>query len=318
MVLLHLGHRLVQMCLRLLRAELWSGATAVGQQRRLSRVTARVVPGDVLRTPAVAGHIRVVVTGTEGTRLHEEVVVAGGTIEAGRLVRTTEEDLKSWLTAASEELPPAQVRDRLTELWPGLSQPLSGILANRAGARRRSLATLIESRCTEEVAAMNTHPGRAGALHPRRAGRHPVLGAGQPVRDRGGTRPAPQGSRRIEAAAGLHSGDARAGDGGAATPLRRPASPLVPRRHHLPGACLHSARWERMMAPVRRAPPNPPRRWASRAAEAKPGRPGRASQTTVRRATPCRMGRAAPGGRPFHRDPSAHRGVPAGPGHGAQ
>jgi superfamily II DNA or RNA helicase len=155
-VLLHLGHRLVQMCLRLLRAELWSGTTAAGQQRRLSRVTARIVPGDLLRTPAVAGHIRVVVTGTEGTRLHEEVVVAGGTIEAGRLVRTTEEDLKSWLTAASEDLPPVQVRDRLTKLWPGLSQPLAGILANRASARRRSLATLIESRCTEEVAAMNT------------------------------------------------------------------------------------------------------------------------------------------------------------------
>jgi len=155
-VLLHLGHRLVQMCLRLLRAELWSGATAAGQQRRLSRVTARVVHGDVLRTPAVAGHIRVVVTGAEGTRLHEEVVIAGGTIEAGRLVRGTEDDLKSWLSAAAEELPPAQVRDRLTELWPALSRPLAGILANRAAARRRSLAALIDSRCTEEVAAMTT------------------------------------------------------------------------------------------------------------------------------------------------------------------
>jgi superfamily II DNA or RNA helicase len=154
-VLLHLGHRLVQMCLRLLRAELWSGATAAGEQRRLNRVTARTVPGDILRTPAVLGHMRVVVTGTEGTRLHEEVVVAGGTIEAGRLVRATEDDLKSWLSAASEELPSAHVLDRLTELWPGLSRPLSGILANRASARRRSLAALIESRCAEEVTAMN-------------------------------------------------------------------------------------------------------------------------------------------------------------------
>src|SRR5271165_998405 len=93
------------------------------------------------------------------------------------------------------------------------------------------------------------HPGRAGALHPRRAGRHPVLGASQPVRDRGGTRPAPQGPRRTEAAAGVHSGDARTGNSGAAPPLRRPASPLVPRRHHLPGACFYRARRERMMAP---------------------------------------------------------------------
>ena len=43
---------------------------------------------------------------------------------------------------------------------------------------------------------MADDPGRAGALHPRRARRHPVLAAGQPVRDRRGTRPAPQGPRR--------------------------------------------------------------------------------------------------------------------------
>ena len=155
-VLLHLGHRLVQMCLRLLRAELWADAIAAGQQARLSRVTARIVPGDQLRTPAVAGHIRVVVTGAEGTRLHEEVVVAGGTIEAGRLVRATEDDLRTWLGRATEELPPESVRERLTKLWPQLGPPLSGILANRASARRRSLAKLIEDRCCEEVDAMDT------------------------------------------------------------------------------------------------------------------------------------------------------------------
>ncbi|HUY46013.1 MAG TPA: DISARM system SNF2-like helicase DrmD, partial [Streptosporangiaceae bacterium] len=155
-VLLHLGHRLVQMCLRLLRAELWSGATGAAQLHRLTRVTARIVPGDVLRTPAVLGHIRVVVTGGEGTRLHEEVVVAGGTIEAGRLVRSTEEDLKAWLAAATEDLPPDHVRGRLTELWPALADPLAGTLANRSSARRRSLALLIASRCDEEVAAMET------------------------------------------------------------------------------------------------------------------------------------------------------------------
>ncbi len=48
------------------------------------------------------------------------------------------------------------MRKRLTELWPQLGPPLSGILANRASARRRSLATLIQNRCGEEVTAMNT------------------------------------------------------------------------------------------------------------------------------------------------------------------
>jgi hypothetical protein len=153
-VLLHIGHRLVQMCLRLLRAELWSGTTAAAGSQRLSRVTARVVPGDVLLTPAVMSHIRVVVTGGEGTRLHEEVVVGGGTIEGGRLVRSTEEDLRAWLAAATEEVPPDHVLGRLTGLWPSLADPLAGVLANRSSAKRRTLAKLIADRCEEEVAAM--------------------------------------------------------------------------------------------------------------------------------------------------------------------
>ena len=33
-------------------------------------------------------HGRLVVTGADGTRLHEEIIIAGGTIEAGKLVRT--------------------------------------------------------------------------------------------------------------------------------------------------------------------------------------------------------------------------------------
>jgi len=153
-VLVHLGHRLVQMCLRLLRAELWSNALGAGVHR-LSRVTARVVPGDALRVPALAGHIRVVVTGAEGTRLHEEIVVAGGTIEAGRLTRATEAELSTWLGLASEELPTGAVLDRLAGLWPTLDRPLAGILSNRSAARRRSLSVLLEQRCAEEVTAMD-------------------------------------------------------------------------------------------------------------------------------------------------------------------
>lgn len=153
-VLLHLGHRLVQMCLRLLRAELWAGSAGTAQQRRLSRVTARIVAGDVLRAPAVAGHIRVVVTGGEGTRLHEEIVVAGGTIQAGQFDRASEENLTAWLAASAAELPPGHVLDQFTALWPALAVPLSGTLANRSAARRRSLAKLIEQRCEEEIEAM--------------------------------------------------------------------------------------------------------------------------------------------------------------------
>ena len=104
-VLLHLGHPLVQMCLRLLRAELWATARKT-EKARLHRVTARIVPTDMLRVPAVVGHIRVVMTGAEGTRLHEEVVLAGGTIEGGKLVRAQEENLRTLLAVSAAELPP--------------------------------------------------------------------------------------------------------------------------------------------------------------------------------------------------------------------
>lgn len=158
-VLLHLGHRLVAMCLRLLREELWAhahGSDGAGGRARLSRVTARVVPGDVLRSPAVVAHGRVVVTGTEGTRLHEEIVTAGGTIDSGKLTRVGEEKLAEWLAAASDEPAPERVRERLAGLWDGLADPLAKALGHRARQCAGRLERLLRQRCEEEVAAIGT------------------------------------------------------------------------------------------------------------------------------------------------------------------
>ena len=152
-VLLHLGHQLVQMCLRLLRAELWAQARGGGASK-LSRVTARVVPGDLLLVPAVVAHGRVVVTGGEGTRLHEEVMTAGGLIDQGRLRRANAEEVSAWLAAASNEAVPEDVQGRFVGLWPGLSDPLAKLLARRAADRTRSMEALLRKRCDEEVAGI--------------------------------------------------------------------------------------------------------------------------------------------------------------------
>ncbi|MFQ6852347.1 DISARM system SNF2-like helicase DrmD [Streptomyces sp. 35M1] len=146
-VLMHLGHRLVQMCLRLLRAELWSG----GREAKLSRVTARVVPGDLLRTPAVIAHGRVVISGRGGARLHEEIITAGGALVGGKLDTVRQEELDAWLAAAGEELPAEDITDRLTALWPQLEDRLSRALRNRAHTRFRSVEKLLATRCEEEV-----------------------------------------------------------------------------------------------------------------------------------------------------------------------
>ena len=82
-VLCHLNHRLVQMCLRLLRAEIWSQ----GQAKKLHRFTTRMVPDTVLRTPAVLIHGRLLVLGGDNHRVHEEIIVAGGHLREGRFSR---------------------------------------------------------------------------------------------------------------------------------------------------------------------------------------------------------------------------------------
>lgn len=73
-VLVHLNHRLVQMCLRLLRAEVW----AQDDVKKLHRVTVRTVPDDLIDGMAVVVISRLVITGGNHHRLHEELTVSGG------------------------------------------------------------------------------------------------------------------------------------------------------------------------------------------------------------------------------------------------
>jgi hypothetical protein len=183
-VLLHLGHRLVQMCMRLLRAELWAQSKAgMGSAAKLHRITSRVAYGDELRVPAVIAHGRVVVTGADGTRLHEEIVSAGGLIEPGRfsLLRKVE-DVTALLAAASEE-PAFAMQATLTALWPTISGPLARSLNTRADQRLRSMKALLRDRCEKEVAEITD------VLAELKASIEPVA-AGQPVQNRRRAAPA--------------------------------------------------------------------------------------------------------------------------------
>lgn len=71
LVLAHLNHRLVQMCLRLLRAEVWNAGPGPGAGRPgLHRVTARIAPDHRCPALAVIAHARLVVIGGDSQRLH--------------------------------------------------------------------------------------------------------------------------------------------------------------------------------------------------------------------------------------------------------
>lgn len=147
-VLVHLNHRLPQMCLRLLRAEVW----AERGRSKLERVTARVVPNDVLDTPAVIAHARLVVIGGDSQRLHEEVITAGGFIKQEKWAsRLNVGQIDSALAGAKEKEPSAAVQAKLLELYPTLTSSLASSLEARLKDRVSGLEKRLAERADKEA-----------------------------------------------------------------------------------------------------------------------------------------------------------------------
>ena len=147
-VLCHLNHRLVQMCLRLLRAEIWSQDTA----KKLNRFTSRMVPDTALQTPAVLIHGRLLVLGGDNQRIHEEIILAGGQLREGRFNRMNVREVQSAAAAGTSESAPGFVEDRLKELWAKMEGPLIQALDARMAERTKSLQKFLDDRCEREVA----------------------------------------------------------------------------------------------------------------------------------------------------------------------
>ena len=147
-VLVHLGHRLVQQALRLLRAEIW----ATGPAARLGRVTARIVPHAALDQLAAVAHGRLVITGADGRRLHEEVITAAGRVRGGRFARMNVGETDTALAAATARQPDSSVLEALAEAWPAVAEPLANALGHRARTRADSLTALLARRAEVERA----------------------------------------------------------------------------------------------------------------------------------------------------------------------
>ena len=143
-VLVHLNHRLVQMSLRLLRAEVWS----VKGRKRLHRITARLVPDHVLNTPAVVAHARLVVIGGDSHRLHEEIITAGGLLKEGRFARQSVGELDKLLAAATTDDAYEPMQKHLLELWdkfaPALAQSLEARMKDRTSGLQKKLGERAE------------------------------------------------------------------------------------------------------------------------------------------------------------------------------
>jgi superfamily II DNA or RNA helicase len=147
-VLCHLNHRLVQMCLRLLRAEIWSQ----GVTKKLNRFTTRMAPDTALQTPAVLIHGRMLVLGGDNQRIHEEIIMAGGQIREGRFSRMNVGEVQAAYAAATNESAPGFIEDRLKELWAKIEAPLAQALEARMTERTKNLQNFLDDRSEREVA----------------------------------------------------------------------------------------------------------------------------------------------------------------------
>jgi len=151
-VLAHLNHRLVQMCLRLLRAEVWSR----GEQRKLHRVTIQQIPTRLSEVPVVVAYGRLVILGGDQQRLNEEVITAGGVIREGRFRRLNVLQLNQLLQAATPDPVPESVRDSLANLWDLYGEPLKASLEKRMGDRLAALQKQLTEQEKQDLADIAT------------------------------------------------------------------------------------------------------------------------------------------------------------------
>lgn len=152
-VLVHLNHRLVQMCLRLLRAEVW----AQDDVKKLHRVTVRTVPNGHIDGPAVIVISRLVVTGGNHHRLHEELTVSGGYLRDQSFRR--EESVtrvQQWLDEAKPITASASLFDAVRVRFDRSKSPILQSVDARSKDRLKFLTKTLQNRKEQEVADIGT------------------------------------------------------------------------------------------------------------------------------------------------------------------
>jgi len=152
-VLVHLNHRLVQMCLRLLRAEIW----AQDDVKKLHRVTVRTVPDELVEGPAVVVVSRLVVTGGNHHRLHEELTVSGGYLRDQSFRR--EEGVtrvQQWLDESKPITAAASLFDALRVRFDRQQEAILKSVDARSKERLRFLTNTLQTRKQQEIDDIGT------------------------------------------------------------------------------------------------------------------------------------------------------------------
>ena len=145
----HLNHKLVQMCMRLLRAEIW-------YSKSLSRISACISKDKSLANPIVVTYGRIVVLGGDNHRIHEELISAGGTLIDGQLKRLNEGDLAKVIDSVSENEPDADSLELVESIWPKIGENLLSFLNARTNERTKTLESRLGNISETEVKKIET------------------------------------------------------------------------------------------------------------------------------------------------------------------
>lgn len=147
-VLVHLNHRLVQMCLQLLRAEVW----AKNDVKKLHRVDVRTVPDSILKSPALAVVSRLVITGGAHHRLHEELAVSGGYLKDSSFDRESRVTrVNQWFEEGTPHRAESAIFTKLAADFRNNEDAILRAVEARSTDRLRILQNTLEIRKQQEI-----------------------------------------------------------------------------------------------------------------------------------------------------------------------
>lgn len=151
-VLAHLQHNLVQMSLRLLRAEIW----AQQDRKKLHRVAVRTAPEGLIEEPVIVVWSRLVITGGGHHRLHEELTMTGGDLKSSSFARIRTLGRLEELLQKSEPTEPSEKHfGELRKRFGSQEAAIKKAVEARSRERRDHLANAIEGRRDRDVADLN-------------------------------------------------------------------------------------------------------------------------------------------------------------------
>ena len=146
-VLVHLNHRLVQMCLRLMRAEVW----AQDDVKKIHRIDLRSLPDEELDGLAVVVISRLVITGGNHHRLHEELTSTGGYLRDKGFKREPKVGMVGrWLEKAVEAHMAEDGFERIASLFKANEDDARRAVDARSKERLRNLSNTLQSRKEQE------------------------------------------------------------------------------------------------------------------------------------------------------------------------